>query len=285
MDRRNFIRASVGAVAMSTLNAASSRGSTSKSRATSNPVSALENVNLGDLIENYVAVWNEPDPSERRRRIRSVWAEDGVTCYRLSHARGYEEIEGRVTSSWEKWLRDGKYIFRPSKTACHHDVVRFEFLMVALPDGRIQGRGLSFLILDGHGRIHSDLQFSPTVHEAAEFVDRYLAVANERDEGVRRTRVIELWAPDATYVGEQSVKYGHTDLVTSARVLHKTNANAEFVFAPGKTSHAHHNLATFSWLINHRVSGKPVGAGSDLLVLDENGRIGIDYQFTERPED
>jgi hypothetical protein len=285
MDRRDFIRASVGAVAMSTLDAASSRGSTAKSRATSNPVSALENVTLGELIENYVAVWNEPDPSERRRRIRSVWAEGGVTCYRLSHARGYEEIEGRVTSSWEKWLRDGKYIFRPNKTACHHDVVRFEFSMVALPDGRIQGRGLNFLILDGHGRIHSDLQFSQTVHEATGLVDRYLAVANERDEGVRRARVIELWAPDATYVGEQSVKYGHTDLVTSARVLHQTNANAEFVFAPGKTSQAHHNLVTFSWLINHQVSGKRVGAGSDLLVLDENGRIRIDYQFTERPED
>jgi hypothetical protein len=72
MNRRNFIRTSAGVVAISTCDAASSRGSTPKSRATSNPVSALENVSLADLIDNYVAVWNEPDPSGRRTRIESV---------------------------------------------------------------------------------------------------------------------------------------------------------------------------------------------------------------------
>src|SRR5215469_8384689 len=36
---------------------------------------------------------------------------------------------------------------------------------------------------------------------ATEFTHRYLAELNEDDENVQRNRLIELWAPDATYVG------------------------------------------------------------------------------------
>ena len=64
-------------------------------------------MDLDTIIENYIAVWNEADPQRRRERIRSVWAEHGVTCYRLLDARGYEAIESRVVGSWDKWLRDG----------------------------------------------------------------------------------------------------------------------------------------------------------------------------------
>jgi hypothetical protein len=52
-----------------------------------------------DLIDCYVAVWNEPDRDQRRRRIESVWARGGTTCYRLLDARGYEAIEARVAGS------------------------------------------------------------------------------------------------------------------------------------------------------------------------------------------
>jgi hypothetical protein len=281
MNRRAFIRTSVGVVAVSTFDAASSRGSTSNSRATSNPVSALENVSLADLIDNYVAVWNEPDPSGRRRRIESVWAKDGITCYERSLARGYEEIEKRVTGSWEKWLKDGKHIFKPAKIARHHDIVRFEFVMASVPDDRVEDRGLCLLIFDGNGRIHSDLQFNPTTNEAGKFADRYLALLNEEDENVQRNRLIELWAPDATYVGQQSVKYGHTDLLASVRERQRTNAKAGLAFASGNASDAHHNFVTFRWRIENRPSGVLAGSGSELVILDESGRIRIDYQFEE----
>jgi hypothetical protein len=56
-------------------------------------------INVGDIVANYMAVWNENDPVERRRRIRSVWAPDGATCNRMIDARGYEAIEARVIGS------------------------------------------------------------------------------------------------------------------------------------------------------------------------------------------
>jgi hypothetical protein len=285
MNRRTFVRASVGAVAMSALDADRPLGSLpSKSGATSDPISPSETMNpdrVNRIMRDYGAVWNEPDPTERRRRIRSVWTEDGVTCHKLL-LRGYQEIEQRVTSSWERWLRDGKYAFKPSKTTYHHDVVRNDFSLVSIPDGKVEARGLSFLILDGNDRIHSDLQFDPTVNGASEFTDRYLAVFNEGDADIQRKRLIELWAPDATYVGEQSVKYGHTDILTSIRELHHADASSELVMAAGKASDAHHNFVTFRWQIENRRSGAVAGAGSELVILDESGRIRIDYQFIER---
>ena len=38
----------------------------------------------------------------------------------------------------------------------------------------------------------------------ADFTNRYLAVLNEEDENVQRNHLIELWAPDVTYVGNVS---------------------------------------------------------------------------------
>jgi hypothetical protein len=125
------------------------------------------------------------------------------------------------------------------------------------------------------------MQFSPTVDRAAEFTNRYLAVLNEEDENVRRNRLIELWAPDATYVGQQSVKYGHTDLLASVRERQRTNAKPGLAFASGSASHAHHNFVTFRWRIENKHSGALAGSGSELVILDESGRIRIDYQFEE----
>ena len=75
--------------------------------------------NLPSFIDAYVAVWNEPEAETRRRRIAAVWAPDGTTCYRLLDAHGYGEIESRVAGSWDRWLRDGKFVFRAVNAICH----------------------------------------------------------------------------------------------------------------------------------------------------------------------
>ena len=31
----------------------------------------------GELADRYVALWNEPDPDQRRRMIAGLWTEDG----------------------------------------------------------------------------------------------------------------------------------------------------------------------------------------------------------------
>lgn len=282
MNRRSFLQAGMGVTAMSALRVSSPRNSSSaKTVDDSSGPTASKVRNLDELIDEYVAVWNEPDAAERRRRIESVWRDDGLTCSRAV-SRGYDEIEKRVTGSWQAYLRDGNYIFKPRRSVCHHDVVRFEFVMVTVPHGQVADRGLSFLILDGNGRIQSDLQFNPTVNEAESFANRYLAVLREDNERVRRNRMIELWASDAVCVGEQAVTYGHTDLLNRLRDAQSAHVQKGSIFVSGKASQAHHNFVTFRWQIENRESRAMTRSGSELIILDENGRIRVDYQFLER---
>lgn len=238
-------------------------------------------MNLENIIENYVAVWNESDPERRRERIRSVWAQDGVTCYRLLDARGYEAIEGRVVGSWDKWLRDGKYTFRPARYAQHHDIIKFDFVMVTVPEGKVEARGLSFLLLDLNGRIRFDYQFNPTADEAGSFVDRYLAVLNEPLDDRRRQLLSELWTSDATYVGEKFVKYGQSEIAAKAAESSEATQRKDCLFKTAGASHAHHNLVRFTWQVEKQRGGDIIAVGSELVILDEQGRILRDYQFDE----
>jgi hypothetical protein len=282
MNRRSFLQATMGSGAVSALGVSSPQNSPSAKTGDDSGGPSVSKVrNLDELIDKYVAVWNEPDAAERRRRIESVWRDDGLTCSRAV-SRGYDEIEKRVTGSWQAYLRDGKYIFKPSKTVCHHDVVRFEFVMVTVPHGRVADRGLSFLILDGNGLIQSDLQFNPTVSEAESFADRYLAVLREEDEQIQRNRMIELWASDAVCVGEQAVTYGHTDLLNRLRGAQSAHVQKDSIFVSGKASQAHHNFVTFRWQIENKESPTLARSRSELIILDEKGRIKVDYQFLER---
>jgi len=173
-----------------------------------------------ELVERYVAVWNEADPAARRDRIRSLWAPDGTTCHRLLEARGHAAIEARVTGSWEKWLREGNYIFRPNKVARHHNAVKFDWVMVTVPGGDVAAPGLSFLLLDPQGCIQADYQFNPTANEAELLVDRYLAAWNEPDTEARRRRIAELWAPDGAFRGARSQRHGHAALEAEIKRAH-----------------------------------------------------------------
>jgi hypothetical protein len=235
-----------------------------------------------DIVNRYVSVWNEADADERRRRIRSLWAPDGTSCFRLFDSCGYEAIEARVAGSWDKWLRDGKFIFRPNPdVVCHHDVVKVKWEMVTVPDGKLEATGLSFLVLNSREQVQHDYQFNPTATEAEEFVERYLAVWNESNGETRRRRITELWAPDGRYFREDSVRAGHRGIEEEAAEVYGVRAAKGYVFSSGNSSHGHHNLVRLTWHVRSTHGGDVVAAGSDLLVLDETGRIRADYRFDE----
>jgi hypothetical protein len=235
-----------------------------------------------DIVSRYVAVWNEPAADERRRRIRSLWASDGTSCYRLGDARGYEAIEARVSGSWEKWLREANYIFRPRSDAiCHHNVVKVNWEMVTLPDYKPKSAGLSFLILNSNGCIQHDYQFNPDANDASEFVESYVALQNTLSSDIRRTRTTELWSPDGEYISETSVSRGHSAIEAETARAHDTRASKGLVFSPANRSHRHHNLVAFKWQLRAKDTGEVVTGGSDLVVLDEEGRIRRDYQYAE----
>jgi hypothetical protein len=239
-------------------------------------------VNVDRVVENYVAVWNESDADERRRRIRAVWTANGSTCFRLLDAHGYEEIEERVRTSWEKWGQRGKYEFRPRSAWFHHNTIKFDFAAVAASEGdRVAANGLSFLILDSDGLIQDDFQFNPTANDANEMAAPYMAILNETNPQIRRRRIIALWAPDGTFVSEKSLRKGYDEIEAGVTAAHDACAAKGLVFLPGDRFQQHHNVARLTWELRAKDSATVSAAGSDLLVMDGRGQILFDYQFAE----
>jgi len=236
---------------------------------------------LSNLIANYVAVWNEPDADQRRRRICSVWAPDGTTCYRLLDARGYNAIEARVTGSWDKWLRERKYIFRPKSIVSHHDAAKFEFVIMTVPGGEVAGNGLCFLLLDPDGRIKHDYQFNPTASDSSELADRYLAMWSEPDPMMRSRQIAELWAHDGMLISDVSISKGHAAIEAQAARMRDAHAAKGLGFWSANGTQVHNGLVKFSWKAADPGNEFVSDAWTDLLILDDNGRIRFDYQFAE----
>jgi hypothetical protein len=121
---------------------------------------------INDLVDRYVAQWNESDPERRRRAIRALWTEDALHVTPSREVRGHAAMEERVAGAYEKWVRDGGHVFRSAGNADgHHDAVRFNWHMVQAAGGPVVSIGFDLLLLDADGRIRCDYQFidpSPT---------------------------------------------------------------------------------------------------------------------------
>jgi hypothetical protein len=233
------------------------------------------------LVDDYVAVWNEGDAERRRERIRSVWAADGGTCYRLADSQGYEAIEQRVVGSWSRWLTEGKYVFRPASWRGHHDAIQLRFELIRLEDGATEARGLSFLLLDETGRVSRDYQFNPTVNEAEDLVEKYLAPANDPSEDRRAVQLIETWSADAALVTEGAVLRGRRVIARAFGDLHAAAVRQGVVHLSGGGSQRHHDVAWIRWLWLLPETDRPVLGRSDLLIFDDAGRIQLAYGFSE----
>ena len=211
---------------------------------------------------------------------RSLWARNGATCYRLLDAHGYEAIEARVTGSWDKWLRKGKYTFRAKNVVCHHGVIKFDWAMVTVPGGDVEASGLSFLVLNPDGRIKHDYQFNPSVNDAGEAVERYLAVVNEASAERRRCLVAELYLDGGRHVTEASASTGHGEIATAMAEAQAANGSRGVAVSPANRSQMHHQVAWFQWHLKAKNNDQIVAATSHLR-FDEMGRIRFDYQFDE----
>jgi hypothetical protein len=129
-----------------------------------------------ELVDRYVAVWNEADAERRRKAVRELWTEDGVqlleppqevrqTAAALGmtptlEARGHDALEVRVTRSYEEFIAPGEFIFRARDNAARlDDVVKFNWEMVRTSDGTVAAVGLEVFLVDDDGRIRIDHQF------------------------------------------------------------------------------------------------------------------------------
>lgn len=77
-----------------------------------------------------------------------------------SWTREYEAIEARIAGAYEKWIRDGGFVFkaRPNVVG-HRNVAKFNWEMVPANGGQVAAAGFDFFVLGDAGRIRYDYQF------------------------------------------------------------------------------------------------------------------------------
>jgi hypothetical protein len=136
-------------------------------------------IELKQLIDRWIAQWNEPRPDERRRLIREIWAEDGYQVMvnppqgireTAAHygipapsieIRGHDALDARVTRAYEMFIANGEYAFERHGEVIRHvgAAVALSWVMRSRADGSIAGSGLDVLTFGPGGQVRTDHQF------------------------------------------------------------------------------------------------------------------------------
>jgi hypothetical protein len=129
-----------------------------------------------NLMERYVALWNESDAAARAASVRALWAEQGRQLLQAPveireraaavgfpvttlAVRGHRELEARVTRAYEMFVAESGHHFRGRGTSTRvGDAVKVAWEMVDAA-GTVVGGGTDLLLLDAAERIVTDYQF------------------------------------------------------------------------------------------------------------------------------
>jgi hypothetical protein len=120
---------------------------------------------------------------------------------------------------------------------------------------------------------------NPRENNPQDLADRYAAVWNEPDPTTRRQGIEALWSPDGEHYVRTLEARGYDALQKRVTGSYEKN-----VLGPGhrfravQSAQAVRNVVTFNWEMI-AADDKVLAVGLEFLVLDEQGRIAVDYQF------
>ncbi|GAA4239269.1 hypothetical protein GCM10022254_58710 [Actinomadura meridiana] len=138
-----------------------------------------ESFDAKQLVDRYIAQWNEADPATRGGLVRQLWAADGIhvlvdppqemreAAAALAfpvpplEVRGHEALDARVTRAYDMFIAPGEHVFAGvgEPQVLRSDIVGLRWAMLDLRTRERLGGGLDVLSLDGDGRIRTDHQF------------------------------------------------------------------------------------------------------------------------------
>lgn len=105
---------------------------------------------MSDLLENYLACWNETDPTARRTLIERHWADDATYVDPMAEVQGHDALDATIAAVQARFPG---FVFTPAGPVdAHHQQARFTWglgpdgaeplivgfdVVVTGPDGRI----------------------------------------------------------------------------------------------------------------------------------------------------
>jgi hypothetical protein len=112
------------------------------------------------LIDQYIAAWNETDPATRRALIARTWTEDGRYLDPLMSGEGHDGIDAMVGAVQTQF--PGYRFRRTGELDTHHERVRFSWELGPEAGPPLAG-GVDFGVVSD-GRLHTItgfLDFAP----------------------------------------------------------------------------------------------------------------------------
>lgn len=103
-----------------------------------------------EVVQAYMAAWNEADEPTRRELLEKAWAEDGRYTDPMSDAPGREALVALI-AQFQRQM-PGASITATSGIDEHHGSLRFAWKLIA-PDGSTQMEGIDIGQLAGDGRL------------------------------------------------------------------------------------------------------------------------------------
>jgi hypothetical protein len=80
-----------------------------------------------DVIDTYIATWNETDPARRRALVDRVWTDDARYVDPLADASGKDAIDATIAAVQEQFAG---LVFRlGGPVDAHHDIARLTWEM------------------------------------------------------------------------------------------------------------------------------------------------------------
>lgn len=112
-----------------------------------------------------------------------------------------------------------------------------------------------------------------------QFAEDYMAVWNVADAERRAQRISEIWTEDAIQYTPESDYHGHQILLSRITTNYETFVKAQGLFFRTAGVEAHHDAVRLLWEMLPAGGGEVVGSGVLFLLLSEDGRVRLDYQF------
>jgi len=106
---------------------------------------------LTDLIDRYIATWNETDAGRRRELIARTWVEEASYLDPLLQGDGRDGIDAMIAQVQERY--PAHRFRRTGEVESHHDRVRFTWDLAAeIGEAMVQGTDFGIVTHDNRLR-------------------------------------------------------------------------------------------------------------------------------------
>jgi hypothetical protein len=115
-----------------------------------------------------------------------------------------------------------------------------------------------------------------------DFITQYVAVWNESDSDARGRWIAGTWSERARLFNRLKEYSGHAGIAAAVARSYELFGSRGFRFRPRAQPQSHHGAIRFAWEMI-TAEGAVDSLGTQFLVLDDAGRIDLDYQFIDQP--